>query len=88
MNTVGAKKLKEQCLELLDNPDDEGLAVTKHGEPVARVIPYHEYGGELIGSLHHKIEVRGDILTTGVRRGGDTQSCVSETAQGDDRHAV
>ena len=31
MNTIGALQFKEQCLELLDNLDDEGLVVTKHG---------------------------------------------------------
>ena len=74
MNRVGAKEFKEQCLELLDNLDDEGLVVTKCGVPVARVIRYHEHGGDLIGSLRRKIEVRGDILTTVVRWDADDKS--------------
>ena len=74
MKTIGAAKFKERCLALLDELDAEGLVVTKHGKPVARVTPYHEHDGDLIGSLRHKIEVRGDILTTGVRWDADDQS--------------
>ena len=74
MNRIGAKKFKEQCLELLDNLNDEGLVVTKCGMPVAQVLPYRDDDSALIGSLRHKIEVRGDILTTGVRWDADAQS--------------
>ncbi len=66
MNTIGVAKFKEQCLALLDQLDADGLIVTKHGKPVARVLPYDSEGGELIGSLSHKIKVKGDIFTTGL----------------------
>ena len=39
MQTIGAAKFKEQCLALLDQLDADGLIITKHGKPVARVIP-------------------------------------------------
>ena len=74
MKTIGAAKFKEQCLALLDSLDAEGLIVTKHGKPVARVVPYDRHCADLIGSLRHKIEIRGDILTTGVRWDADAQS--------------
>ena len=74
MKTIGAAKFKEQCLSLLDRLDAEGLVVTKHGKPVARVVPYDRQWGEIIGSLGHKIEVRGDILSTGVHWSADAQS--------------
>ena len=74
MNTIGAAKFKEQCLALLDQIDDEGIVVTKRGKPVARVLPYREHDGDLIGSLRHKIKVHGDILTTGVPWDADAQS--------------
>ena len=65
MKTIGAAKFKEQCLALLDSLDPEGLVVTKHGRPVARVIPFERGSGALIGSLEGKIEVLGDVLSTG-----------------------
>ncbi len=74
MKTIGAAKFKEQCLALLDRLDAEGLIVTKHGKPVARVLPFDQDCADLIGSLKNKIEIRGDILTTGVRWNADAQS--------------
>ena len=74
MKTIGAAKFKEQCLALLDRLDAEGLIVTKHGKPVARVIPCNQECADLIGSLKHKIEIRGDIFTTGLRWDADVQS--------------
>ena len=40
---------------------------TKHGRPVAMVIPIRRESSGLIGCLRGKIQVHGDILTTGVR---------------------
>ncbi len=74
METIGVSKFKEQCLSLLDNLDDEGLVVTKHGKPVAMVIPYSRKSALLIGSLRDKMAVRGDILSTGVRWNVDAES--------------
>lgn len=67
MKTVGAAKFKEQCLSLIDHLDPDGLVVTKHGKPVARVLPYERRFAPLIGSLKDKIRVHGDILSTGSR---------------------
>ena len=64
MKTIGAAKFKEQCLALLDHLDAEGLVITKHGKPVARVIPFEKQEADLIGSLRHKIKVTGDIYST------------------------
>jgi prevent-host-death family protein len=74
METIEAAKFKEQCLALLDRLDDDGLVVTKYGKPVARVVPYDRQWADMIGSLRHKIEVRGDIFSTGVRWNADAQS--------------
>ncbi len=74
MKEIGAAKFKEQCLALLDQLDAEGLVVTKHGKPVARLIPYRSEDGELIGSLRHKIKVRGDLFSTGLEWDANAQS--------------
>ena len=73
MKTIGAAKFKEQCLALLDQLDAEGLVVTKHGKPVARVIPFDQQSASLIGSLRHKVKVQGDIFATGIRWNPDAQ---------------
>ena len=74
MKTIGAAKFKEQCLALLDHLEPEGLIVTKRGKPVARVIPYSGDESDLIGSLRHKMAVRGDVFTTGIRWDADAES--------------
>ena len=74
MKTMGAAKFKEQCLALLDRLDAEGLVITKHGKPVARVLPYEREFDEVIGSLRGKIEIRGDVMSTGVRWNADAES--------------
>ena len=66
MRTIGVAKFKEQCLALLDRLDADGLIVTKYGKRVARVVPYERQHADLVGSLRHKIRIRGDILTTGL----------------------
>ena len=73
MKTIGAAKFKEQCLALLDQLDGDGLIVTKRGKPVARVLPYEQLSVELIGSLRHKVSIRGDIFTTGIQWDADAQ---------------
>ena len=65
MREIGAAEFREQCLALLDQLDAEGLIVANRGKPVARVVPNVSEEAELIGSLRHKIEVRGDLITTG-----------------------
>ena len=66
MKQIGAAKFKERCLALLDDLTPEGVVITKHGKPVARLIPYGREGAELIGCLQDKIVIRGDLESTGV----------------------
>jgi antitoxin (DNA-binding transcriptional repressor) of toxin-antitoxin stability system len=65
MKTVGAARFKETCLAILDSLDPEGVVITKHGKPVAKLIPIGRSSRDLIGSLRGKITVQGDILSTG-----------------------
>ncbi len=74
MKSIGAAKFKEQCLALLDKLTPDGLIITKHGKPVARVIPYARKSANLIGTLRNKIEIEGDILSTGTAWDADAQS--------------
>jgi prevent-host-death family protein len=67
MLEMSISKFKEQCLSLLDHLDPEGILVTKHGKPVARVIPADSDCAALIGSRKGKIKVQGDVFSTGIR---------------------
>lgn len=74
MKTIGAAKFKEQCLALLDKMSPEGMVITKHGKPVARVLPYPQRPEAMIGALRDKITMKGDILSTGESWDADAQS--------------
>ncbi len=74
MKTIGIAKFKEQCLSLLDQLEPGGLMITKHGKPIAVVRPYFETSADLIGSLEGKIEVRGDIFSTGLDWNADAKT--------------
>ena len=60
MKTIDATRFRVECLALLDDLDEDGIVIAKRGKPVARGQP------DPIGSLRHKVEVRGDIFSTGV----------------------
>ena len=65
MKTLGAARFKERCLSLLDTVGPEGLVITKHGRPVAKLIPIQAESADLIGCLSGQIAIKGDILSTG-----------------------
>lgn len=74
MKTIGAAKFKEHCLALLDQLGPDGLVITKHGKPVAKLIPFERQSASMIGVLKGKIEVRGDVFSTGVSWDVDAES--------------
>ncbi len=67
MKSIAAAKFKEQCLALLDRADPDGIVITKHGKPVARLIPAGNHCAGLIGSLKGKLKIKGDIVSTGLK---------------------
>ena len=66
MKKIGAARFKEQCLALLDQVGPDGIVITKHGKPVAKLIPISAESGGLIGALRGKLRIRGDVLSTGL----------------------
>lgn len=67
MKKIAAAKFKEQCLAILDRLGPDGIVVTKHGRPVARVLPIRESSADLIGALKKQVRINGDLLTTGLK---------------------
>ncbi len=67
MKSVPAAKFKEQCLALLDQVGPDGIVITKHGKPVAKLVPIHTDTASLIGSFKNKIIIKGNLLSTGVK---------------------
>ncbi len=67
MKTITATKFKEQVLALLDSVGPEGIVITKHGRPVAKLLPIGADSAALVGSLRGKIKIKGDLLSTGTQ---------------------
>jgi prevent-host-death family protein len=64
---MGAAEFKEKCLAVLDQVGPEGVVITKHGKPVAKLIPIEAGFADLIGCLKGRLRVKGDVLSTGLR---------------------
>ncbi len=62
--TIGAGEFKAKCLKLLDEVAEtrETLVITKHGKPVARVIPMPAEA-EFVGSMRGSGVILGDIIS-------------------------
>jgi prevent-host-death family protein len=62
--TIAAGEFKAKCLKLLDKvaEDRRPLVITKHGKPVAQVIPMPQ-DIELFGSMRGSGEILGDIIS-------------------------
>lgn len=67
MVQISASKFKEQCLSLLESVGPDGIVITKHGKPVARLLPFDTDCRALIGAMRGKIKIRGNIMTTGLK---------------------
>lgn len=70
MKTIPATEFKAKCLALLDSVDAEGITITKHGKPVAKLVKVDERtnDGHLIGMLKGQIRIRDsgdDLFSTG-----------------------
>ena len=67
MKRVAAAKFKAECLSILDHLEPEGILITKHGRPVAKLLPAEQASADMIGILRGRIRVKGDIKSTGVK---------------------
>ncbi len=63
--TIAAGEFKAKCLKLLDKVAEtrEPLVITKHGKPVAQVVPITEPEKRLFGSMKGTGVILGDIIS-------------------------
>ncbi len=66
---IPATEFKQRCLALLDQVAEtkSPLIVTKHGRPVARVVPIDEPATSLMGSVTLVSDRPEDYYSTGLR---------------------
>jgi prevent-host-death family protein len=72
-DVLAVSEFKARCLEVLESLRHGGrdLILTKHGEPIARVVPVRK-PRPLRGLFKGQIEIRGDIVHAGA--GGDWEA--------------
>ena len=64
MRTMAAGKFKAQCLGVIDEVQSkrEPVLLTKHGKPVAKLVPLQFEGEDpIFGFYKGKLEIKGDI---------------------------
>jgi prevent-host-death family protein len=63
-SSIGAGHFKAKCLKLLDQVAEtrQPLTITKHGKPVARLVPI-EPKRSLFGALKGSVYYEGDIIS-------------------------
>jgi prevent-host-death family protein len=64
--TIPAGAFKAKCLSIMDEvkAKRETIVITKHGEPVAKLVPMNDdRGDDIFGFFKGKGSIKGDVVT-------------------------
>jgi prevent-host-death family protein len=64
MKKMAAGSFKANCLAVMDEVMQTGEAVliTKHGKPVAKMVPADQTSDDVFGFMAGKVKIVGDIV--------------------------
>ncbi len=64
MKEMAAGEFKAQCLAIMDQVRESGepVLITKHGKPVAKLVPAQNNADDIFGYMAGKVKVVGDIV--------------------------
>lgn len=62
---ISAGEFKAKCLKLMDDVKVKGeeIVITKHGKPVAKLVPFIEKPSPIFGFLKNSVTIAGDIVS-------------------------
>jgi len=65
MKTIPAGSFKARCLAIMDEvkAKRETVVITKHGEPVAKLVPVDRAADEIFGFFRGKGSITGDVVS-------------------------
>lgn len=64
MKHMPAGQFKAQCLAIMDEVSRSGepVLITKHGKPVAKLVPAERQSDDVFGYMAGKVKIVGDIV--------------------------
>lgn len=64
-HSIQAGAFKAQCLQLMDEVNEKHiiLTITKHGRPVAKLVPIDEKPVDFFGCMKNTVTIKGDIIS-------------------------
>ena len=67
MQEMNASEFRQKCLALMEDLPAEGVLITKHGRPLAKLTPVRSSSAELIGSVPGLIvDPTDDLFSTAI----------------------
>jgi len=65
MKKMAAGAFKTNCLAVMDEVQSkrETVIITKHGKPVAKLVPVEPQGDDIFGFLRGKATIIGDVVS-------------------------
>jgi len=75
MKTMAAGSFKAQCLAVMDEVQAkrETVVITKHGKPVAKLVPAGKATDEIYNFLRGKGAVTGDVMSPAIENWVDLE---------------
>ena len=70
MKRMAAGAFKANCLAVMDEVQAkrETVVITKHGKPVAKLVPVESQGDDIFGFLRGKVAIIGDVVSPALTR--------------------
>ena len=70
MKKMAAGAFKANCLAVMDEVQakHETVVITKHGKPVAKLVPVDPQGDDIFGFLRGKVAITGDVVSPALSR--------------------
>jgi len=65
MKKMAAGAFKAKCLAVMDEVQakHETVVITKHGKPVAKLVPVEAQEDDIFGFLRGKVTIAGDVIS-------------------------
>lgn len=68
MQEISVSEFRQRCLALMDQLPSEGVLITRHGHPVAKLLPFRSDScADLIGAVPVPLDNNDDLFSTGDR---------------------